>query len=251
LDCSIKPSGLFVRKPPCEPVPNYRCERYRILDSFPGPLLRRNLVNRPSIFGIPALFSLLLGASAFSPAGLSGQELDPTVKEAYLRAIADHFQVPVEEVNLLGEWDLQTDEIPMVLFLADRAGVSSDALAALRRNGAEWREIAGRYGLGAGAFYVPLAEGGPFGALDRAYNEFRARPQGEWSSIELTDAEITALVNIRVLSEHVGVTPMRVLKSREEAGSFAAGFPSLLGQGPVPAEGVSAVGPGLLRTPTG
>jgi hypothetical protein len=159
-----------------------------------------------------------------------GQEPDAAVKGAYLRAVADHFEVPLEEVNLLGEWDLETDEIPVVLFLADRAGVSADALVALRRNGGAWREIAGRYGLGVGNFYVEMPEGGRFGVLQRAYTEFRNRPRGQWSSVELTDVEITALVNIRVISEQVGVPPMRVLRSLEEAGSFVAGFASLLGQ---------------------
>ena len=186
-------------------------------------------MNRPTVSGIRLFFSLLVGVAVLLPAKLPGQELDATVRAAYLRAVADHFQVPVEEVNLLGEWDLQTDEIPVVLFLADRAGVSPDALAALRRNGGAWREIAGRYGLGVGAFYVPLPEGGPFGVLYRAYTEFRNLPRGQWNTVELTDVEITAMVNVRVLSEHMDVTPVRVLRSREEAGSFAAGFPSLLG----------------------
>jgi hypothetical protein len=192
-------------------------------------MLRRNLVNRPPISGIRVFFVPLFVASALLPSWLLAQELDPAAKAAYLHAVADHFQVPVEEVNLLGEWNLQTDEIPVVLFLADRAGVSSDALAVLHGNGEAWRNVAGRYGLGAGAFYVPLPEDGPFGILNRAYTEFRTRSQGEWNSVQLTDSEITALVNLRVLSEHVGVTPLRVLRSREEAGSFAAGFPSLLG----------------------
>ena len=41
---------------------------------------------------------------------------------------------------------------------------------------------------------------------------------------ELEDPEVIALVNVRVLSEQVGVPPIRVIRSQEEAGSFTAGY---------------------------
>ena len=55
----------------------------------------------------------------------------------------------------------------------------------------------------------------------------------DWDQIVLEDSEIIALVNLRVLSEEVGVSPLQVLMSQEEAGSFVAGFASLLGTGPL------------------
>ena len=70
-------------------------------------------------------------------------------------------------------------------------------------------------------------EGEPLGPLNRAYAEFQERPSAEWNQIELTDPEIIALVNLKFLSEYVGVTPLRVLRAREDAGGFIGGFARL------------------------
>lgn len=94
-----------------------------------------------------------------------------------------------------------------------------------------WREVAARFGLSGKNFHLPLPEGEPLGFMARAYGEFRGRPPGDWHRIELDDVEIIALVNLRVLSAQVGVPPLRVLRSREEAGSFLAAFALLRGQG--------------------
>jgi hypothetical protein len=67
------------------------------------------------------------------------------------------------------------------------------------------------------------------GTLDRAYGEYRTRPAREWNQITLSDTEVTFLVNLRVLSEEVGVPPMRVLQSREAAGSFVACLAGIIG----------------------
>ena len=154
--------------------------------------------------------------------------------EAYFGAVAEHFEVPLEEVTILGEWGLDPDEVPVVLFLSEQAGVSPDALIGLRRGGQSWRDVASRFGLGVRNFHTPLPEGVPLGILDRAYEEFRVQASRDWDQIELEDPEIVSLVNLRVLSEQVGVPPLRVLQSREEAGSFLAGFcqpsrPAVLG----------------------
>ncbi len=173
--------------------------------------------------------TILVFALVAVPHRASGQELDPGMRGAFFRVVADHFEVPVEEVTILGDWDLDPDEVPVVLFLSRRAGVSPDAIIGLRRSGKPWKEVAGRFGLGVRSFYVPLPRDGPLGVLSRAYGEFQTRPSREWDQIQLNDIEVVSLVNIRVLSEQVGVPPLRVLQSRDEAGSFAVGLASLIG----------------------
>jgi len=155
--------------------------------------------------------------------------VDPEVKDAYFRALAQYFEVPVDEVNILGDWDVAPDEVPVVLFIAGQAGVSPDALIGLRRGGHSWQGVARQLGMGSRSFHIPLPENEGLGSLGRAYGEFRARHPREWNRIELQDPDIIFMVNIRVLSEQVGVPPIRVLRVRDEAGSFAAGFARLLG----------------------
>ncbi|MBT8397977.1 MAG: hypothetical protein HKO65_14870 [Gemmatimonadetes bacterium] len=183
----------------------------------------------PSPVGTSRLLIVLLLALGISPTAAVGQEVGPVVRGAFFKMIAEHFEVPVEEVTILGDWELSADEVPVVLFLSRRAGVSADALVGLRRGGRPWREVASRFGLSARVFHIPLPLGTPLGVLDRAYEQFRSRPAGEWDQIRLDDLELISLVNVRVLSEAVGVPPLRVLQSRDEAGTFAAGFASLIG----------------------
>ena len=179
-----------------------------------------------AITGLLCGFILAVGG-AFVPG--YAQDLDPEVRDAYFRAVAQYFEVPVEEVSIVGDWDLAPDEVPVVLFIAGQAGVSPDALIGLRRHGHSWQTVARQLGLGNRTFHVPLPEGEALGSLSRAYGEFQARHPREWNAIELQDPDIVFMVNIRVLSEQVGVPPIRVLRVRDEAGSFVAGFGMLLG----------------------
>lgn len=147
----------------------------------------------------------------------------------YLRAVAQHFLVPVREVEILESWQLEVEEVPVVLHLAARAGVSPDVLVAFRRDGDSWSSVARRFGRGADDLHVRLAEPVP-GDLARVYEQFRSRPRGDWEAIELTDAEIVALVNIRVLSQALGVRPLDVLEAAHRTGDFVAAHRLLVGR---------------------
>ena len=64
---------------------------------------------------VMALASLAQGAAA---------QDRPDPEAAYLRAVAEFFRVPASEMEIMRDWRLPADEIPVVLFLANRAGVS-------------------------------------------------------------------------------------------------------------------------------
>ena len=174
--------------------------------------------------------TLALAGHGWFPNAGSGQTLDPAVREAFFRAVGDHFQVPPQEVALIGDWGLDPDEVPVVLFLAQRAGVTSDALVGIRRGGRAWRDVAARFGVGPQAFHISFPEDAPLGVLTRAMGLFRQMAARDWSDILLEDGELVALVNVRVLSQIAQVPPVRVLRCQEEARGFAACFPRLGGR---------------------
>ena len=189
-------------------------------------------MKRNPVTGIRVFLGILLALGSTAPSSVLGQDVGPGVRDAFFRALGEHFELPVEEVAIVGSWQLDPDEIPVVLFLSQRAGVPPDALIGLRRRGHSWQEIGGRFGLGVQVFFIPLPQDGPMGTLTRIYGEFRSKPSSEWNEIELNDNEALYLVNLRVLSEQIGVPPLRVLESREEAGSFLGALASLLGRDP-------------------
>lgn len=154
---------------------------------------------------------------------------NPEVREAYLRAVATHFGISFREMDVLAAWDLPSQEVPVVLHVATRAGVSPDVVVSLRRDGLGWLDLARRLGLGVGEFYVPLeARAGASGGV---YARFRSRPRDEWVGLQLSDREVTILVNVRFLSRTLPASPREVLRAFGEEGDFVAVYGRLGGPG--------------------
>jgi hypothetical protein len=169
---------------------------------------------------------LTAAALALTSAGsLAAQAPDREALDAYYRAVGQHFGVPPGEVIVLSEWRLPPEEIPVVLYVADRGGISPDAVVALRQGGTGWPVVALRYALDAGSFHVRL-DGGA-GSMARLYEEYAARPQAQWSSIQLVDSDVIALVNLRVLSDVLRSPPLVVLQARDRAGSWVGAYRAL------------------------
>lgn len=150
-------------------------------------------------------------------------------REGYLGSVSEHFRVSLEEVRILGEWRLSPDEIPVVLFVASRGGVSPDAVATLRGDGQSWDAVTRRFGLGPVDFHIPFTEDVSQGLLARAYDGFGSRPRSAWDALRLRDQEIIALVNIRFLSVQMRVSPERILEAVERTKTFVGAHRDLGG----------------------
>jgi hypothetical protein len=160
-------------------------------------------------------------AALCRPTGASAQGgLDQSSVDAYFRTVGAHFQVPLQEVAILGDWELEPEEVAVVLFVARHVAVSPDVVVALRSGGMSWMSVALRFGLAAGSFHLPLPQAASLGGLTRAYEGFRARPPREWGNLRLEDSDLVALVNLRILSEQLAVEPVRVLQVWNETGDF-------------------------------
>lgn len=159
------------------------------------------------------LAALLLGTVA------AVQQTDEWAREAYFGAVAEFFELPLGEVGILGDSGLDPDEIPVVLFIARRAGVSPDALAVMHRSGQGWAGLARRYRLDAVQFHVPLPDDAGAGPLSAAYDRYRGVGPRRWSEVTLGDEEIVGLVNVRLLAQTLKMSPEDVL-ARASAGSW-------------------------------
>lgn len=167
-----------------------------------------------------ALVPTLLAAAvlASSPSAVAGQS-DPGGRDAYLRAVGEHFGVPSAEVMILSEWELPAAEIPVVLFVSRRGGIAPDAVVALRRAGRPWADVGSRYGVHAGLLHVDVGDAADLGALARIYGEYRSRPSSGWPTIRVEDVEMVHLVNLRVLTDVLDLPPARVLAALVSGGS--------------------------------
>ncbi len=174
-----------------------------------------------------AVATILAVSCASVTARAAAQDRSDT--RAYLRAVAEYFQMPEAEVSILADWNMPSDEIPVALFVASRAGVSPEALVALRSSGRSWVELTRRYQVGAGQLHVPFARPPSDGLLVAAYEQYQSRQPGEWAQIALSDEDIVALVNVRVLSAALGMRPDEVLARRAASATFADVYARIIG----------------------
>jgi hypothetical protein len=161
---------------------------------------------------------VLVAAATFAPAA---RPQENPGQRAYFRAVASYFQVPESEIAILAHGgDIAADEIPVVLFMARRGGVSAEAVAALRESGRSWTELAHRFGVGANALHVSIRDPASAGTLSSAYQRFTATPMDQWSAMVLDSQEIVALVNVRVLAQALAVEPDVIARRTGSTGSF-------------------------------
>jgi len=167
------------------------------------------------------LITALLTTTPLAAQGRSAAHTD------YFHAVAAFFNLPASEVVILSEWDVDADEIPVILFVARRAGVSPEALVALREAGQGWAALTRRYRVGAAALHVPIRDDAPAGRLDDAYARFRTTPVGEWNSLTLSDHDIVGLVNVRVIAQELDLPAERVLAATSSTDSYVQLYTSL------------------------
>ena len=158
------------------------------------------------------LTALVLAASPATAKAQGTADSPAQEVDAYFRAVGEYFGVADSEIDILREWELPPDEIPVVLFVAGRVGVSPEALVGLRRSGDGWGEIVSRYGLGAEVLHVPIPEGAPAGRLQELYELLESTPVSQWGTVALDADAVVALVNLRFLVHVSGLASEEVLR---------------------------------------
>ena len=143
---------------------------------------------------------------------------DDGIKSFYL-AVGEHYQVPEKEIVVVKKQNIPNEEMPVVFYLARRAGTTPEAIIKLRLGGQSWMEITAHFGLTAEIYYVPVKEasGPPYG---KAYGHFKHRNRNQWQEIKLTDDDVVNFVNLKFISEHYGCSPDEVVKMRENGKNF-------------------------------
>lgn len=135
-------------------------------------------------------------------------------------AVSNYYHVPEREVVVIRERHIPDDDLPVVLFIAQRARVPAARIIDMRLRGLSWWDISVNYGIGPDVYYVPVTvvSGPPYG---HAYGHYK-RPRHEWKKIRLSDADVVNLVHLRFISDYYGVSPDRVIEARGRHGNLMA-----------------------------
>jgi hypothetical protein len=144
-------------------------------------------------------------------------------------AVSNYYRVPEREVIVIRERHIPDDDLPVVLFIANRARVAPARIVDLRLRGVSWWDISVRFGLGADVYYVPVAvaPGPPYG---KAYGHYK-KPRDKWKTIVLSDADVVNLVHLRFLSDHYRIAPERVIELRGHHGNLVSVHSEVSGRG--------------------
>jgi hypothetical protein len=170
--------------------------------------------------GIMLIFLISIGFAGiiFADVNIGATFTNDGLEEFHL-AIGEFYTVPQKEVTVVREKGVPEDELPVVFYIAARANVTPQAVISLRLKGISWMDISLHFGLGADIYYVETREdiGPPYG---KALGHFKNHQRKEWNQIKFTDSEITALVNLKFLSEHYGYSPAQIGKMSGKDGDF-------------------------------
>ena len=90
-------------------------------------------------------------------------------------AVSNYYHVPQREVIVIRERRIRDEELPVVLFVAQRARVTPATIVDMRLRGMSWWDISVRYGIGPEVYYVPVAvaPGPPYGKAWGHYKKSR------------------------------------------------------------------------------
>ncbi len=166
------------------------------------------------------LLVCLVCGQGYSAAVSAGVEVDDEGLKAFHVSIGEHYGEKEKAVVAVRGTHVTDQEIPVVYFLAKRAGVDKKKVLALRVKGKTWMEISVALGLDAGAFYVEAGDvkGPPYG---NAYGHYKNKPKNKWNTIVLADDDIINLVNLRFMIDVHGLTAAEVIKLRSAGKHFA------------------------------
>jgi hypothetical protein len=138
----------------------------------------------------------------------------------FYMAVSDYNRVPPQEVVTVRQFGIPDEELPVVFFMAGKAGVSRDEIIKLRLKRWGWARIVGHYKIDPAVFYVPVKEKVYGRVYGKAYGYYVNRPQNKWRNIRLSDNDVVNCVNLRFVSEHYGYAPEEVIKMREGGKNF-------------------------------
>ena len=172
---------------------------------------------------ILSLFVAILSATGMAAHADTRMDIGATLVNGGLKgfylALGEYYRVPERDILVIHDRHIPDNDIPVVMFIAQRARVEPAFIIDMRLAGRSWMDISLHFGLGPDIYYVPVKKvyGPPYG---NAYGYYKNKPRKDWGSIRLSDADIVNMVNLRFISERYGYPPEQVMRLRTEGKNF-------------------------------
>lgn len=138
----------------------------------------------------------------------------------YKLAISEYFETPLEKVVKTAEQGITLEDLPVVFFIARNAKIEPEVIVKTRLKGRSWSKIAAEHDMTAADFYV-YVKGKNHGArFTQIMKKFAGLKKEEFDQIQLSNDEITALVNLRFLYKHYNYSQHLIMTWSGEGKSF-------------------------------
>lgn len=166
------------------------------------------------------LFCLFFLTPGFAQQDVNaGISIGPEGVKSFYFSISEYYKTPEPQVIKIRERKIPDEELPVVFFIANTAGVNPGVIVDLRLGGSSWYDISVKYGIYPDVYYVPL-ESNPGPPYGKAYGYYKNKPRKEWKNIRLSDDDIINLVNLKFISQYNNYKPERIVEMRKEGKQF-------------------------------
>jgi len=133
---------------------------------------------------------------------------------SFRSGLGTYFGMPEDQILSVNQRGLSPSEVPVALFIANRARVSPAMVADLRLRGLRWHDIMHHFGLSPGIFYVPVDRySGP-------YSQMYRYPVSRWDNLSLSDEDYVNLANLKFMTDQYGYEPGRIIELRSQGNDF-------------------------------
>jgi hypothetical protein len=176
--------------------------------------------NQPNIkiFKINSLrlFGFFLATFFFLTVWGFAEEPTPLPADNYHSALINYYEVSEDLLANAKANGVADEELAVALFIAQRARVEPEAVTGIHSSGLNWMQVAFHYHLNPWIFYTFLHDYPSHTPYESAYEKFKTPTL----KINLTDAELAALANLKFLSENYGRDPKEIVQKRASGKTF-------------------------------
>lgn len=167
--------------------------------------------------------STVLFACVTMIAMLCSLAVSDDVEVEYYKAAADYYMLSYDSVVarlLVADTAIAAEDLPVTLFLAERAVTSPMTIAEVRSRGESWDEILRGRMLQSEIFYILVAGDIESRTYAPIFDKFKSTPKKDWKLLRFTDKEIVDLVNLRFISSHHDYSLFEIMRMRDAGKSF-------------------------------
>ncbi len=138
--------------------------------------------------------------------------------ESFYLSVGDYYHAPVRQIEVVHEYGIPDDEIPVVFFIARHSRYEPIEIVRMRERGDSWTVISDRCGVSREVYYVPDEgrSGPPYG---NAYGYYRKHGNGRWRD-DFSDADVVRGVNVHFLADRYNCAAPDVIRMRSGGRSF-------------------------------